>query len=190
MMMMMTKIMPMMMMMMIKTKIMPISLPGEGADAAVQAVVLLIDGARLHTARDLLPLLLPLLLVNHVGVLLLLVNPEDLEQLVVLHVVDQLLLHPGGVLAITTEHPARVLVPIMSHDHVLLQRVRTLADKLAGITRIPQHRLDLLILAFAVRSLPRSHRQESWTRTSGTFCRLATVNSGINNDLFLWGCPH
>ena len=44
---------------------MPISLPGEGADAAVQAVVLLIDGARLHTARDLLPLLLPLLLVRN-----------------------------------------------------------------------------------------------------------------------------
>ena len=65
MMVMMIVMMTMMMMMMIKTKIMPISLPGEGADAAVQAVVLLIDGASLHTARDLLPLLLPLLLVRN-----------------------------------------------------------------------------------------------------------------------------
>ena len=62
MMMIMMMVMTMMMMMMM---IMPISLPGEGADAAVQAVVLLIDGASLHTARDLLPLLLPLLLVRN-----------------------------------------------------------------------------------------------------------------------------
>ena len=36
---------------------------GEGADAAVEAVVLLVDRPSLHAARDLVPLLLPLLLV-------------------------------------------------------------------------------------------------------------------------------
>ena len=40
-----------------------LALAGEGADAAVEAVVLLVDRPRLHAARDLVSLLLPLLLV-------------------------------------------------------------------------------------------------------------------------------
>ena len=42
-----------------------LALAGEGADAAVEAVVLLVDRPRLHTARDLVSLLLPLLLVGN-----------------------------------------------------------------------------------------------------------------------------
>ena len=40
-----------------------LALAGEGADAAVEAVVLLVDRPSLDAARDLVPLLLPLLLV-------------------------------------------------------------------------------------------------------------------------------
>ena len=42
-----------------------LALAGEGADAAVEAIVLLVDRPRLHAARDLVPLLLPLLLVGN-----------------------------------------------------------------------------------------------------------------------------
>ena len=42
-----------------------LALAGEGADATVEAVVLLVDRPRLHAARDLVPLLLPLLLVRN-----------------------------------------------------------------------------------------------------------------------------
>ena len=41
-----------------------LALAGEGADAAVEAVVLFVDRPGLHAASDLLPLLLPLLLVR------------------------------------------------------------------------------------------------------------------------------
>ena len=71
------------------------------------------------------------------GVCVIFVIPKDLEKLVMFHMVDQFLLHSGGVLTITTEHPAGVLVTIVHNNHVLLQLVCCLGYMFTCVARIP-----------------------------------------------------